>query len=98
MKGTVTLESLEAKGFKVFLKHAKREDGGVTTKVAIYDEPNKKVYFSEAKCHPTDQFSRKKGRIIALGRAMNPRTGDRLDTTGWSEERLKEFLVQVVYG
>jgi len=98
MKNAVTLESLKQAGFKVFLKHAKTETGQFETRVAIYHEGTKKISTATATVHPNDQFSRKKGRAIALGRAFNPRTRTILDTADWSEERLQEYLKQVVYG
>lgn len=66
MKNSVTIEQLKEEGNKVLLRHFKREDGGFTTKAAIIKD--NKVSVGTAKCHPSDQFSKKKARAIALGR------------------------------
>jgi len=97
MKNAVTLESLKAQGFKVFLKHTREDSGRYITRVAVYHEETHQISHAAAITHPNDQFSRKKGRTIALGRAMNERTRTLVDTEGWSQERLDEYIRQVVF-
>lgn len=94
-KNNVTLPQLKEEGFQVFLRHHKREDGGRTTRAAIYDESSSTLFFAEAKAHPNDQFSRKIGRHIALGRAFNERTRNSLKDIGPTE--LKDTLQTVVF-
>ena len=62
------LQKAKSEGFKVYLKHHRIEDGGVTTKVALLKD--NRVRTASAKCHPNDQFSKSVARSISIGRAL----------------------------
>lgn len=95
-KNNTTIAKLKELGYKVFLRHHAREDGGYTTRAAVYDQENSTVFFAEAKANPKDQFSRKIGRYIALGRAVNPRTQNLVKNIT-NETELKNILQTVVF-
>lgn len=94
-KSTVTIESLKEQGFRVALRHFERDDSGFQTQAAVIDEENGIVKLGVSRCNPIDTFSRKKGRIMALGRAVHPRTTTEL--TFKDEEELKDILTSRVY-
>lgn len=57
-----------------------REEGDTKTVAFLLpkktEKPFETMYYSVAHCNPTDQFNRKIGRDIAIGRALTKMTGD----------------------
>lgn len=68
MKYNPTVHQLRQAGFKVQVKHVMRKLPFRYTEVWITDE-NKNSTFGLAKCHEKDQYNKKLGCRIALGRA-----------------------------
>ncbi|NJO50834.1 MAG: hypothetical protein HC840_16855, partial [Leptolyngbyaceae cyanobacterium RM2_2_4] len=86
-KSTVTIESLKQQGLKVALRHFDSDEtSGAQTQAAVINPTEKTVKLGTSRCNPVDTFNRKKGRIMALGRAVNPRTSETL--TFSNEEEL----------
>lgn len=97
---TKTVQQLKQEGSRVFLKHHKRFDGGYTTRVVIYN--NGTVRYGEARAHTNDQFSRKIGRDIAIGRALSEKASqpgyNRAGVVNHiTEEQLISFASDYVY-
>lgn len=94
-KKQVTIDDFKSQGLRVAMKHHERQDGGFVTLAGIIDENNKTVTIGVAKCNPSDSFSRKKGRMIALGRAAKPGKADVLRYE--NDEQLDKILAEEVF-
>lgn len=95
-KSTITIESLKEKGLKVALRHFdSTETSGAQTQAAVINEKEGTVQLGVSRCNPVDTFSRKKGRIMALGRAVHPRTSETLSFS--NQEELTEILTSKIY-
>ena len=75
----LTVQNLRKMGYKVKVWHSRNhtESGGLDfapcggmTEVAVYDMADQNSYFGVARCSLKDQYNRKLGVKIALGRAL----------------------------
>ena len=79
-------------GYVVKLKHHRRKDGGVTTRVALIKDDEVKI--GESKCHPDDQFSRKIARERAIGLTLK---GKQQNFAGLNQDILKALVNAEVF-
>ena len=78
--GAPTVEELKARGYEVYVHHEKQEviddkygvvqSLGTRVKTTVaFKSPIGEKAVAQAVCHPSDNWNRKKGIAIALGRA-----------------------------
>lgn len=76
MNNKETLEALEERGFQAYAVHFRRyieseiQQTGGETHVHITDKEDRVYVTTVARCSNKDQFNRKRGFTIALGRAI----------------------------
>lgn len=58
-------------------------------------EKRPRIYFGWAVCRPEDQFEKKKGRTIALGRLTHSLTHSRRTYWAYADEKNKNFMVSI---
>jgi hypothetical protein len=68
MNSNITIEGLRKSGFKVCVKHHWGSTFGYT--VIWVTDPNGNTAFGGSTCNSQDNYNRKLGNKIALGRAM----------------------------
>jgi len=90
MSNVPSLQELKKKFSRVIVKHLRQEKPEETCVVLIKDRA---VYVGRSRCSKGDQFCKKRGRIIAIGRAWRMYELGGADLLGSQQE--EEFKTQV---
>lgn len=62
--------TVDGKRYRVIFAYAKVDDGRIATGAFIRNEENAVIHFSDAVCSKKDNFSKEKGRKLALARLV----------------------------